>query len=262
MREEPENSANGWITIGIIVGIVLFFWGLLRWSGGMLVAGLIILCFFICLKFVPRLMKQSTGYKAPNTILPSSGKDTSEFYASGLVEKGEEIAGSFKVNQVNSNTQEIVINNTQDMSGSFKVNKVISNTQDMSGFLVLTNKRLLYVQRPSGFLSKGFDVRCSTTWNDVRSISTSGLLSKSVNVTVQIKDNTRILQFTCDGVGQIAEMMAVCKRNYVEPTTIQATRVIIEEADKDKDNAMVILQKRLAKGEITLEEFHKLVTRL
>jgi len=181
--------------------------------------------------------------------------NTSEFYAAGLVEKGEEI------------------------EGSFKVNLLASNGQWKNGFLVLTNKKFIFVQKPSGFFSKGFDVLGSTGWNDVRSISTSGLLSKTVNVTVRIKDNTRKLQFTCDGVEQIkgmitkqqfslggaeqiAEKMAACKKNYVEPTTIEATKVVIEEANKDKDTAMVILQKRLAKGEITLEEFHKLITRL
>jgi uncharacterized membrane protein len=58
------------------------------------------------------------------------------------------------------------------------------------------------------------------------------------------------------------EKMVLCNRNYVEPTLIESTKVVIEEANKDKDNVLVILQKRLAKGEITIEEFHKLVTRL
>jgi len=176
--------------------------------------------------------------------------NTSEFYAAGLVEKGEEIVGSFKV-----------------------------SCREKNGFLVLTNKKFLFVQRPSGFFSKGFDVLYSVWWNEVSSISTSGLLSKTVNVTMRIKDNITKLQFTYDGGEQIknmitkrqfafdggeqiAEKMVICKKNYVEPTTIEATKVVIEEANKDKDNAMVILQKRLAKGEITLEEFHKLVTRI
>jgi hypothetical protein len=181
--------------------------------------------------------------------------NTSEFYAAGLVEKGEEIAGLCKVTLV------------------------ISDWQEKKGFLVLTNKKLLFVQRPSGLFSKGFDVLYSVGWNEVSSVSTSGWWFKTLNVTIRIKDTMTKLQFTLDGAEEIKDMITkrqfvsdtieqtakkivLCKKNYVEPTTIEATKVVIEEANKDKDNAMVILQKRLAKGEITLEEFHKLVTRL
>ena len=167
----------------------------------------------------------------------------------------------------------------EEIVGYFKTYLNISSLRQDAGLLVLTNKRFLFVQRPSGLFSKGFDVLYSLEWNDITSVSTSGFLLKRVNVTMRIKDAIKKLQFDCDNVeqikyiarkgqfsfgvaDQIAEKIAMCKKNYLEPTTIQATKVVIEEANKDKENAIVILQKRLAKGEITLEEFHKLVTRL
>lgn len=172
--------------------------------------------------------------------------DTSEFYTAGIVEKGEEIADCHEACQGYVDQK--------------------NKPEFRSGFLVLTNKRLLFVERPLALFSKskGFDVLYSVGWNDVLSVFTSGFwLFKELHVTTRIKDTITKLEFDCGKkVEQIAKKMVVCKKNYVEPGTIEATKVVIEEANKDKDNAMVILQKRLAKGEINLEEFHKLVTRL
>ena len=65
--------------------------------------------------------------------------------------------------------------------------------------------------------------------------------------------------FFCNQAVDVAKKIIENKNNFVEKTVIEAKTVIIEEGNND--NAMKILQKRLARGEITLEEFNKLVTR-
>jgi len=49
------------------------------------------------------------------------------------------------------------------------------------------------------------------------------------------------------------------KEKETQTKTVQATTVIIEEGKKD--NAAEILKKRLARGEITKEEFHDKIQR-
>lgn len=45
-------------------------------------------------------------------------------------------------------------------------------------------------------------------------------------------------------------------------TSDRVEKVIVEIKQDTKENAIEILQKRLARGEITLEEFHSIVQRL
>ena len=56
-----------------------------------------------------------------------------------------------------------------------------------------------------------------------------------------------------------AEKLIGAKDELIEEQTIEAKRIIIEEGNKDK--AEEILKKRLARGEITLDEFHEKIQR-
>jgi hypothetical protein len=147
--------------------------------------------------------------------------NVSEIYSSGIPGKGEEIAEFFRASR-------------------------FGNEQ---GVIVFTNRRIMFLQKASGWGSKGFNLKMSESWGDVGSVSTTGYNKFNLDGNL----------FTCLNAQDVARKIVENKNNYEEKTVIEAKTVIIEEANKD--NAMKILQKRLARGEITLEEFNKLITR-
>ena len=91
------------------------------------------------------------------------------------------------------------------------------------------------------------------------SVSTTGLIHKRLNLTTKKDDKMEIDFFSCDKTDIIAQKIVENKSNYAEQKAIEAKTVIIEEANKDK--ASEILQKRLARGEIALDEFHQKIQR-
>ncbi len=155
----------------------------------------------------------------------------SEIHSSGILNKSEEITEHFK--------------------GTY------FKARYLSGLVVFTNKRFLFLQKASGWGSKGFNVIMFCSWADVVSVSTSG--SNKLNLNVKNNDKIEINLFICNHAQEVARKIIENKNNFVEKTVIEAKTVIIEESNKD--NAMKILQKRLARGEISLEEFNKLITR-
>lgn len=169
--------------------------------------------------------------------------DTSKIYAAGILNKGEEIA-----KHVDCKFKTTLKNN---WTGKEQYRTV-------SGILVITNKRLLFVQKP-GWFSSGLNVLFYCALGSILSVSVSGLILKQLNVNVQRAERTEIAQFPCANAQLFAKKIIEHKNKFVEEKIIEAKRVIIEEGKKD--NATEILQKRLARGEITLEEFHKKVQR-
>jgi len=160
--------------------------------------------------------------------------NTSEIYSSGVLSKGEEITDCIK--------------------GSY-----CKNNKRKKGLIVFTNKRLLFLQKPRGHCAKGFNVLQFYSWGDILSTSTAGLVSKRLNVNIKRNEGIEIGVFSCDKVEDIARKIVERKNSYVEETVVEAKTVVIEEANKDK--ADEILKKRLARGEITLEEFHQKIQR-
>jgi hypothetical protein len=160
--------------------------------------------------------------------------DISEIYASGVINKGEEVTEYFK--------------------GHYYGAK-----QNEGGFIVFTNKRFIFLRRPSGWGAKGFNVTHFYSWGDVVSVSTVGLISKRLNLNINKGDKIESNIFSCGQIEEIAKKIIENKNNFVEKKTIEAQTVFIEEANKDK--AAEILKKRLARGEITLEEFHQKIQR-
>jgi hypothetical protein len=74
---------------------------------------------------------------------------------------------------------------------------------------------------------------------------------------LQLADSIGV--FSCDKVEDIARKIVERKNSYVEEKIVEAQTVVIEEANKDK--ADEILKKRLARGEISLDEFHQKIQR-
>lgn len=89
----------------------------------------------------------------------------------------------------------------------------------------------------------------------ITSVIISGIISKNLNV----QSGMQIFHFSVgsrDETEIIMKKLIGAKDEFIEKEkeTIQATTVIIEEGKKD--SAEEILKKRLARGEITKEEFH------
>ena len=161
--------------------------------------------------------------------------DTSEVHRSGILKKGEELL-EFKPGF---------------MQGSGK------------GALVITNKRFLFLGKP-GIFSKGFHVIFECSLSFIMSVTISGLISKQLNLQVKMQDGPpNIFKFNVGSSNEtdiLTKKIIGAKDEFIEEKIVEAQRVIIEEGNKDK--AMEVLQKRLARGEITLEEFHQIVQRL
>ena len=157
-----------------------------------------------------------------------------EMHSSGVLNKDEQIIEHFK--------------------GTY-----LRDNHNQNGVVVFTNKRFLFLQKASGWGAKGFNVIMFCSWGEVVSVSTTGLISKKLNLNVKNHDKIEMNVFSCSQVQDVAKKIIESKNSFVEKEVIEAKTVIIEEANKD--NAMKILQKRLARGEITLEEFNKLITR-
>jgi len=151
-----------------------------------------------------------------------------------------------------------VLNKDEEIIEHFK-GTYLRDNHNQNGIVVFTNKRFLFLQKASGWGAKGFNVIMFCSWGEVVSVSTTGLISKKLNLNVKNHDKIEMNVFSCSQVQDVAKKIIESKNSFVEKEVIEAKTVIIEEANKD--NAMKILQKRLARGEITLEEFNKLITR-
>lgn len=160
--------------------------------------------------------------------------DISEFYSSGTLNKGEEL-------------KEFL-----DHSICFIDRKM------HQGLIIFTNKRFLFLQKPPGWGSHGADLVLSISWKDVMSVSSS---SGNVKITTRIDNLMATYELRDRKVDTKTLMDKIIgnKASFVDESVIEAKTVLIEEANKDK--ASEILQKRLARGEITLEEFHNKIQR-
>jgi len=127
------------------------------------------------------------------------------------------------------------------------------------GTVVLTNKRLMYFKRTS-ILSDKTEMFISLSLGDVREVSLFGIVRKVINIKAEQKN--RIITYTCQCKEPETFMQRIkgATQEYKEDVTIDAKQVVIVEQGK-KDSAADILKKRLARGEITKEEFHDKIQR-
>lgn len=161
--------------------------------------------------------------------------DTSQIYSSGILAKNEELIDA-------------------------KPGVMVAVAR---GIFVITNKRVLFLKKP-GMLSKGLEVCFECSLGAIVSVSTEGLVSKILNIQFRDEDSTiPIYQFLAGSkqeVEIIRQKILGAKAEYKEKEVITAKTIIIEEAQK-KETADEILKKRLARGEITKEEFHDKIQR-
>ncbi|MFH0862227.1 MAG: hypothetical protein V1875_04275 [Candidatus Altiarchaeota archaeon] len=129
-----------------------------------------------------------------------------------------------------------------------------------AGTLVLTDNRLLFVQKPAGVNPKGLSLLFYCSLKDILSVTTSGRGSNQLNVMVHRPDTPENAVFNFNDAELFTKKIVEAKNNLAEQQTIEAKTVIIEAGKKD--NSTEILKKRLAKGEITKEEYHDKIQRL
>jgi hypothetical protein len=131
-----------------------------------------------------------------------------------------------------------------------------------SGVITITNKRFMFLKKPKLF-SKGFHVIFECSLGQIVSVTMTGLISKQLNV--QIRDSENQISIYNFKVGNpeatqiISEKLIGAKNEFIEDQVVETKNIIIQEGNKD--NAVEILKKRLARGEITLEEFHDKIQR-
>jgi len=132
-----------------------------------------------------------------------------------------------------------------------------------NGALVITNKRLLFLRKP-GWFSKGFQLIFECSLGVIVSVTTTGLISKLLNVQIRTEQSAlQIIQFNLGSKEEteiIRQKLIGAKTEFKEKEIIEAKTVIIEGEEK-KESADEILKKRLARGEITKEEFHDKIQR-
>ena len=160
--------------------------------------------------------------------------EISEIYNSGILKRGEELIES--------------------VQGSMQKNG--------SGFLAVTNKRLMFLKKP-GWFSKGLHVVFECFLGEIASITISGLIIKQLNIQVKFSEGPFfIFKFNIGNIivtQNFKDKLVGAKNEFVEDQVIEAKNIIVEEGNKD--DAVEILKKRLARGEITLEEFHQKIQR-
>ncbi|MFH1101655.1 MAG: SHOCT domain-containing protein [Methanobacteriota archaeon] len=160
--------------------------------------------------------------------------DTSEIYSSGILQKNEELIHATFGSLVSKG----------------------------SGVFLITNKRILLLKRP-GMFSKGYSILFFLSLGVITSVSISGFVSKILHV----QSGMDIYRFAVGNQQEteiIRTKLIAAKKEFKEKEdtktkTIQAKTVIVEEAEKE--SAAEILKKRLARGEITKEEFHDKIQR-
>lgn len=160
--------------------------------------------------------------------------ETSEIHKSGILKTGEELLES--------------VNGYMKGKGS--------------GVITITNKRFMFLKKPKLF-SKGFHVIFECSLGQIVSITTTGLISKQLNVQTHNNENQSMIYNFNVGKSEttqiFSEKLIGAKNEFVESQIVEAKNVIIQEGNKD--DAVEILKKRLARGEITLEEFHQKIQR-
>ena len=124
-------------------------------------------------------------------------------------------------------------------------------------YAFLTNQRLIIMVEKSIMFSWDLD--------EILSVSKiiGGLFEKRVtNADISIKSGEKVITgWLCIDYGEtFFDKIIQNKKKYSKIKSVKVDTLVVEEG-KDEE-ALAILKKRLARGEITLEEFHQIVQRL
>lgn len=165
-----------------------------------------------------------------------------------LLEKGEDIVDSLLCRAYSKTVEQ----------GGQKVFTIESD----SGLLFLTNNRLIFLKE-TGVFSKEFNTLFTIPLKQIINVSTGGMMIKHLNVELQKEGGIQPVRFEANETEPFKKKIIEQRNNLKEAETkevITAQKIIIEE--KPDETPMEVLKRKLAKGEITTEEFHKRVQRM
>lgn len=92
--------------------------------------------------------------------------------------------------------------------------KHLADEQVDDGFIVFTNRRFLFLQKPSGWRAKGMNVLQSYSWTNVLSVSTTGLLRKRLSLSVRANDRIGLMVYTCGKIEDVVKSIIESKRVF------------------------------------------------
>lgn len=134
----------------------------------------------------------------------------------------------------------------------------------------VTNQRFILVTNPVASVIQYWDLD-KIIWIDKRKIR--GIVHKQLSSIFAVLNETDIIVFlivsdarNLNEAEAFFNAVIEAKEKVIKISSIVTSdrieKVIVEIKQDTKENPIEILQKRLARGEITLEEFHNIVQRL
>jgi hypothetical protein len=126
------------------------------------------------------------------------------------------------------------------LSGILSIDEHVSNFyqgtqypegQRLDGIIILTDRRFLFVIKPPGLFTKGFDVILSARWQEVLSLSTTGLIFKKLRLSIQTPQGVNLQIFSSDNLKDVVETM-LFNKNLLSTSKVNMDTVVIEEADR------------------------------
>lgn len=176
---------------------------------------------------------------------------TSYLYDNGVLENGEEILSTESFFWLDADK---------------RTNSISENARHIKATICfVTNMRLIVVGVIRRFTRTEYSVFCSWSYDDIISITPTmrGIFTTTIGglkVSIKSADKTKLQIFTKGHSDTFVNTLIDQKKIWKPKKVIQAQNIIIQEGKNE--GAIKILQKRLARGEITIEEFHQIVQRL
>lgn len=128
-----------------------------------------------------------------------------------------------------------------------------------NGVLVLTNNKLIFLQE-TGVFSKEIKTLFTIPLREIINVSTGGMVTKHLNLNTEKEGSIQPFKFEGKEAESFLKEIIEQRNNLKEKEVVTAKKIIIEE--KPEEKPVEVLKRKLAKGEITTEEFHKKVQRL
>ncbi|GEM_PF-5115029 len=104
-----------------------------------------------------------------------------------------------------------VLSNGEAVTRYFK-GRHFADGKEEKGLIVFTNKRFLFLQKPSGWRAKGLNALQTYLWGNVLSVSTTGLLSKKLNLSIRTNDRTEVSVYSCGRMRDVVKAIIENKR--------------------------------------------------
>ena len=126
-----------------------------------------------------------------------------------------------------------ILSRDEQISGLHRGTKYIEK-QRIDGLIILTSNRFLFCKKPPGFFSKGLDLVLSIPWEDVMSVSTTGLLFKKFRLSIVKSSEISVHIFSCDNVKEVVDTILFSK-NLPHPNAGAEQTIIVDQNGRTLD---------------------------